>query len=299
MYSLQDVLEGVRRDLRDFYRSSQAKIVWDGVATRFTMPDVPIVDGSLVMTITTGDATTETSSHYYEVNNDSGELFLTPDDPFSIPNIALNSLLRWQWQYTRYADGEIIALANAAVRWVGRGMRFKVMETFDTDLLDWEYDVGGDVEVDRVELRCIDSEPWRPTNRWETQERTDFDPITGEPTIVKAVKFRSHPGIQKMRVHMRTRAAGTFTTDDPAASQFLFSTGLPETALDPVVACVVWQVLQRTLNYRSRDDAAQHQKQEGAVTMRDLETRVQASKVAFDIVYEQFRDEYTFGRIVS
>ena len=300
MYTLQDVVDAVRRDLRDFPRSSTANVYWDGVATRFTLPDVPVVGNSTVMTVTAQETPVTVGSQYYTVANDTGEVLLIDTDPAHVVGLASGALLRWQWMYTRYSDPEIIALANSAVRWVGRGIRFKVRQEFTTDLNEWEYDVAGEgYELDRVELRCVDTEAWRPTNRWETQERTEFDPITGVPTVFKSVKFRTHPGIQTMRVHMRTMAQAIFDPASPLDSQPLSATMLPETAFDPMVAYVVWQMLQRTLNFRSRDDAAQHQKQEGAVTMRDLETRVQGSKVAFDIVYEQFRDEYTFGRIVS
>ena len=302
MYTLKDVVDAVRHDLRDFPRSSTANVIWDGLATRFTLPDIPVVDNSVVMMLTTQASETPSTvgSQYYTVANDTGELLLISTSPTDIPGLAANVLLRWQWMYTRYSEEEIIDLVNRAVRWVGKGIRFKVQQEFSTDLNEWEYDVAGEgYELDRVELRCVDTEAWRPTNRWETQERTEFDPITGVPTVFKSVKFRTHPGIQTMRVHMRTMAQAIFDPASSLDSQPLSATMLPETAFDPMVAYVVWQVLQRTLNFRSRDDAAQHQKQEGVVTMRDLETRVQASKLAFDIVYEQFRDEYTFGRIVS
>ena len=290
--TLDNLLNDLKQTLRTFDQWSTAHAVADGVTYRFKLPDFPIIDPeTMLCTVTAEDGTvTNVIANMYVLDPLTG-WFAFYDPP---GDDKKTTVIQWNWQFVPHTDEELVGLVNAGVRYVASDIKVEGLydDETETELYVYEYAAPvGATNVKKVELRGDEYEPWRETSRWETLNKL------GQ----RYVKFRQHPGIQQVRMWYDARPtlfAGT-VADGIYTETFPTATLLPETAYDPVLHYAVWIALHRAMVGRSRDDAAQHQKGEASVTMRDLETRLGQTRTLFDLHLARFSSELEMGRIIQ
>jgi len=288
--TLQNLIDELKAGLRVFDQWSVAHAVGDGVTTRYKLPDYPVIDPLTMLVAFRNEEGTiaPIGAVSYDLDEASGSFAFN-----SPPEVDI--AIQWTWKWAAHSSEELISLINAGVRYIASDIKVEGLfdDTTETELFTWEYAAPeGATRIKKVEL-CYDNElsPWTPYHYWET--------INKEGQLY--VKFNRHPGIMWCRMWYDVRPTpflGTLTngvyTEDLATT-----TLLPETAFDPILHYAVWIALHRAVTYRSRDDAAQHLKDEAAVTMRDLESRVSASKTLFELHLSRFSSEMDHGRLIQ
>jgi len=300
--TLGQTLDAIHRELHLSDTWSYARATTDGATTYYKLPDYPVIDeATLQCTLVNpedGGATILSTPSNYTLDALSGGFTLVTAYDEGLE-------LHWKWKWSRFTDEDLISLVNAGVRYISLEIRLEGLfdDTQTSELFVYEYEVpAGAYQITKVEVRSSEYDSWHKWNAWETLN------LLG--TLY--VKFRHHPGIQEMRIFYNGRPLLFSPVDVPEDTgvephipaivvldqELAATTGLPEFAFDPLVAYVVWAVQNRILNYRSRDDAFQHAKEESSVTMRDLETRVSGAAVLRDLTISRFASELQDGRIV-
>lgn len=296
MSTLGEIIERFRYETRDFARICSAEAVGDGVSLFFQIPDYPIVEDSLWVRLQTGDEAPVDQTERWTVDLESGQFHLTGIWLTTPPSDEQKLL--WSWQWTRWSQLELMNYVNAGVRYIGQ--EYEVEQEDDTLVTvdnTYEYAVpAGAKRITKVELRYSDDDRWRISHNWRSRT------INGVPRII----FKFNPGEQQLRVTTVSRPT-LFLTSEPdplpdgwvsVLGQTLEDTGLPDEAFEPLLWYTLWQAFESKLTHRSRDDAAQHAKEESTVTMRDLEARSSKIKTIFDLHYGHFQTEYIEGRLV-
>ncbi len=297
---LGDILDSVRRNLRILDDFSHAKAVGDGESVKYRLPDYPVVDAETLVCEKEATAGQEdyavVSSNDYTVDEDNG--FFTFD---TAP--ALDIGIRWTWKWRTFEDDDLIELVNAGVRYLAPDIT--PLETVDDTLTttsdEREYAVTGAERVTRVELRLEDTDPWLTVHDWRS-----IRTATGI-----TVHFTADVNECEMRVTYLTLPTAFSLIDIPedpgppivpavlVLDQLLTSTSLSETAYDPLVAFVVWQLMTRIWRRRGINDLAQNQKEESEVTMRDLQALENHSRVLFELNLARFSSDMPHGRLVQ
>ena len=288
--TLQNMMDDLKESLKIFDQWSVAHAEGDGVSTRFKLPDYPVIDPSTMLCslMDKDGAQTVVGSAAFELDAIGGWF------AFDTPPLE-DYQIQWTWKFAARSDSEMLSLINAGVRYIANDIRVEGLfdDTVETELFTWEYAAPeGATRITKVEL-CYDNElsPWAPYRHWETINKGGR----------LYVKFNRHPGIMWCRIWYDTKPllfAGTLA-NEAYTEELTEATLLPETAFDPILHYAVWISLHRAVTYRSRDDAAQHAKEESSVTMRDLETRVAAAKTLFELHLSRFSSELQHGRIIT
>jgi hypothetical protein len=302
--TLGQMLDAVKGGLRMSADWGTARATSDGVSARFHLPDYPVidVDDMVVMLEDDNGVLQVVSTADYTVDTETG--WFTFDDPPSLKDDDAPRAIQWSWRFRIYSDDELIRLINSGVRFVGRGYEQEVEDdTMSTEDEVYEYEAPeGASRITRIEVRWSDDYPWFQTRDWKSRK------TAGVPRAI----FEINPGVLDMRMTYIAAPVPFSLTDRPAdpgatppvtellvADQLLTDTGLPAQAYDAVVHYAVWLALEQRINFRARDDAAQHNKAESNVTMRDLESRSSRVKTIFDLHYAQFQTEFLHGRLIG
>jgi hypothetical protein len=331
MSTLGEIIERFRFETRDFSRICSAEAIGDGLSLFFQIPDYPIVEGTLFqrwqLVPEGGTPTALATDDNFELDYESGQLKLT-GDWITTPPTAQTKLL-WSWKWTHWSQAEVVRLINAGVRFLGQSYEIETEDdTLTTETGTYEYAVDAGVKrITKVELRRDSSCRWKTVRNWRTKS------TAGVPRIA----FSFDLGNMEMRVTTISRPSlfaltepetepGTEPEEDPEGGagdippvygaggsesgygsvppweglvdQTLEDTGLPEEAIEPLLWYAIWMAYEGQLIHRSRDDAAQHAKEEVTITMRDLESRAAKIKTIFDLHYSHFQTELINGRLI-
>ncbi len=300
MATLGEILTRVRSELRDLPRVANAEVAGDGVSIFFQLPDYPVVPDSLIMKVSVNEEVPAEDTDF-ELDEETGGLTLTGDWVTTPPDDTHK--ITWEWLYTHLSDADLYQIINSALRYVGQEYMLVLEDTDTTTSLDLvEY--AAPVTAKRIVMVELNYENWGEDN-WERTHKW----VTRKVGNQLYIKFTRHPGNAPMRITYVARPTPFITEEyeigeEPegwtdVASQELSDTGLPDEALEPIIYYTLWMALERRILYRSRDDAAQHEKEETTVTMRDLEARSARMKMLFELHYSQFQTEYINGRLTD